>query len=174
MKSTRGSRIHLQIPKEEEGAAMWELARDSGVLEPNSSYAYLMFAKFFAETCVLAVENGKPVGFVTGFIPPKAPQTLFVWQIGVSATHRGQGIAKEMLRRLLQRQGQHKVCFLEATVSMSNGASQALFTSMAKEWGTSCTVAECFSADVFPEEAHEAEWTYRVGPIPIQSKGGYA
>lgn len=169
MKSIRGTRIQLQIPKEEDGAAMWELARDSGVLEPNSSYAYLMFAKFFAETCVLAVEDGKPVGFVTGFIPPKAPQTLFVWQIGVSPTHRGRGIAKEMLHELLQRLGRKDVRYLEATVTMSNDASKALFTGMAKKYATRCKITECFSAGVFPEGAHEAEWTYRVGPIPIQS-----
>lgn len=169
MKSVRGTRILLRSPTAADGAAMWELARASGVLESNSSYAYLMFAKFFAETCVLAAADGKPIGFVTGFIPPDAPNTVFVWQIGVSASYRGQGIAKKMLRELLERQACSSVRFLEATVSMDNRASRALFTGMAKELGTNCRTAECFPAHLFPEGAHEAEWTYRIGPVHIQS-----
>lgn len=169
LKTIRGTRIQLQTPKAEQGFAMWQLARDSGVLEPNSSYAYLMFAKFFAETCVLAVEDGTPIGFVTGFIPPGSPQILFVWQIGVSAAHRGKGIGKHMLRELLRRLESKSVCYLEATVTMSNDASKALFTSLANEYSARYQINECFSAEMFPEGGHEAEWTYRVGPIPIQS-----
>ncbi|GEC89238.1 diaminobutyrate acetyltransferase [Brevibacillus brevis] len=169
MKATSRDRIVLRLPTEEDGASMWELARDSKTLDLNSSYAYLLFAKYFSDTCLIAEEEGKAVGFVMGFHPPESPDTLFVWQIGVSESKRGQGIAKAMLRTMLQRTAKSDVRFLEATVSPSNGASRALFTKIANELATECEVTECFPARLFPGRTHEPEWTYRIGPVPTIS-----
>ncbi len=169
MKAISRDRIVLRLPTEEDGASMWELARDSKSLDLNSSYAYLMFAKYFSDTCLIAEAEGKAVGFVMGFHPPESPDTLFVWQIGVAEGMRGKGIAKAMLRSLLQRTSKRNVLFLEATVSPSNSASRTLFTKIANELATECEVTECFPARLFPGGAHEAEWTYRIGPVPTIS-----
>lgn len=165
MKTIRGECLVLRKPKEEDGAEMWRLVRDSKILDENSVYAYLMFAKYFSETCVIAEVEGEAVGFVMGFHPPDAPSTLFVWQVGVTEKMRGQGIAKEMILTLLKRKPLKRAQFVEATVSPSNKASRALFTKIARQFSTDCEITECFPARLFPGASHEEEWTYRIGPI---------
>lgn len=162
----REDQISLRSPTEADGASMWQLARDSGVLDLNSSYAYLMFARFFQETCLIAEIDDQAVGFVTGFYRPDLEDTLFIWQIGVSDRYRGMGIAKKMILELLSRDKKQEVRYLEATVSASNEASSALFKGVSRTYRTHCLIEECFPAHLFPGGAHEAEWTYRIGPIP--------
>ncbi|MGG1664019.1 diaminobutyrate acetyltransferase [Brevibacillus sp. NRS-1366] len=169
MKTISGERLVLRKPKEEDGADMWRLVRDSKILDLNSAYAYLLFAKYFSDTCIIAEAKGEAIGFVIGFHPPDMPDTLFVWQIGVSENMRGQGIAKEMIRALLKRKPLKRAQYVEATVSPANNASRAMFTKLAREFGTGCEITECFPTRLFPGGAYEEEWTYRIGPIPAIS-----
>lgn len=43
------------------------------------------------------------VGFVKGYRPPKQPDTIFVWQIGVSNELQGHGLGGRMLMSLAER-----------------------------------------------------------------------
>lgn len=166
--------VQLRAPTDADGARMWQLACETEVLDENSTYAYLMFARFFKETCIVAETGKQVVGFITGFCRPDRDDTLFIWQIGVSARHRGKGIAKSMIAELLRRCRKKNIRFLEATVSPSNEASRMLFLGVSREYDTRCTIQPCFSADLFPGGAHESEWTYRIGPIFAHSEGGQA
>lgn len=156
--------ITLEKPSVEDGADMWTLVKNS-TLDLNSSYKYIMMCEFFADTCVVAKENGKLVGFVTAFIPPKKQDTVFVWQIGVDSSQRGKGIASKLLNELLKRESCKDVHYLEATVTPTNNASQSLFRRLARKHKTLCQVSDCFSEDLFPGVGHEAELTFRVGPV---------
>ncbi|WP_078551877.1 diaminobutyrate acetyltransferase [Bacillus alkalicellulosilyticus] len=156
--------LTLEKPTVEDGAAMWELVNNS-TLDLNSSYKYIMMCEFFAETCVVAKENDKVVGFVTAFIPPERQDVVFVWQIGVDASQRGKGVASKILNELLSREACKDVRYVEATVTPSNNASKSLFRRLAKDYKTDCEILECFSEDLFPGDDHEAELTFRVGPI---------
>ncbi|MFB5664229.1 diaminobutyrate acetyltransferase [Alteribacillus sp. HJP-4] len=151
-------------PSVEDGADMWELVKNS-TLDLNSSYKYIMMCEFFAETCVVAKENDELVGFVTAFIPPEKQDTVFVWQVGVDSSQRGKGMASRLLNALLERLQDKGVKYLEATVTPSNDASQALFKKLARTHETECEISECFSEELFPGEGHEAELTFRIGPI---------
>jgi ribosomal protein S18 acetylase RimI-like enzyme len=65
-------------------------------------------AEFFGDPrhhLVVAREDGVVVGMASGVHyvhPDKAPQ-LFVNEVGVSASHRGKGIGRLMLQRLVER-----------------------------------------------------------------------
>ncbi|WP_019122701.1 diaminobutyrate acetyltransferase [Brevibacillus massiliensis] len=159
------TRVTIRKASAKDGAAMWRLVAESRVLDPNSPYAYLMAGNYFSETCVVAEWEEQLIGFVTAFCLPDEPDTLFVWQIGVSEGHRGQGIGSSMLRELLARDACRHVRYLEATVTSSNEPSKALFRRLAAEMGTACEVKPCFPASLFPGQDHEAEWTYRIGPL---------
>lgn len=152
-------------PTVEDGAGMWGLVRDTGVLDLNSSYSYLILAEHFSDTCIVAERGGAVVGFVTAYIPPKQPDTLFVWQVGVAEGERGNGLASRMLDELLQRPACAGVSYLDATVTPSNGPSSALFRSFARGRGTVCTVQEGFDEDLFPGTGHEPEMLFRIGPF---------
>lgn len=144
---------------------MWQLVRDSGVLDENSRYCYLLLCRDFGQTCVVACRGATIVGFVTAYRPPTHPETVFVWQIGVAEAARGQGLAKRLLRTLVSLPACIDVRFLEATVTPSNTASRRLFQSFAKSLDVPCVVAEGFTADAFGGGDHEAEDLFRIGPF---------
>ncbi|MDQ0255133.1 L-2,4-diaminobutyric acid acetyltransferase [Evansella vedderi] len=154
----------MSKPTTSDGTPMWELVKAS-TLDLNSPYKYIMMCEFFSETCIVAKEKDKLVGFVTAFIPPEKPDVLFIWQVGVDASQRGKGVASKMLNELLRRNACKNVRFVEATVTSTNAASQSLFFKLAREHGTDCDVSECFPEELFPNGNHEAEFTYRIGPL---------
>ncbi len=160
------SHLRIRPPHLEygDGAAMWRLARESGVLEENAEYTYHMFSHFFAEACVIAEVDGTPAGFIAGFRPPDRPDAVFVWQIAVDPDHRGQGLAATMLHGLLHRLSPD-VQFLEATVTPSNEASQRTFRKIARDLDTLCNETVLFPGERFDGPSHEDEVLFRIGPV---------
>lgn len=162
--NTTFDKITFEKPTVYDGKAMWNLVKNS-TLDLNSAYKYLLMCEFFQETCIVAKEGDRLIGFVTAFIPPDKDDTLFVWQIGVDSKFQGQGIASKLLSELFFQNNLEQIHYLEATVTPTNIASKALFRGFAKKQNTSCEVSECFSEDLFPGTNHEAELLYRIGPI---------
>lgn len=146
---------------------MVRLAAASRVLDMNSDYAYLLFARDFNETCLVAEEGDQMLGFATAYRPPRHPDVLFVWQIAVAEVARGEGLASRMLDDLVRRGLTAGIQFVEATVTGSNSASQALFKSLARRHNATCKITEGFPADLFETSGHESEDLYRIGPFPV-------
>lgn len=157
--------ITLRQPCLEDGAAMCQLVQETPPLDPNSCYAYLLLSTHFADTCVVAKDTDELVGFVSAYRPPTAPDVLFVWQVGVKATARGKGLAKTMIRSLLERDACRDVTFLEATVTPSNKPSQILFRSLANDQNAPCQETCWFPPEGFGSNQHEAEFLFRIGPL---------
>ncbi|MGW1882004.1 diaminobutyrate acetyltransferase [Streptomyces sp. NPDC001970] len=159
--------LSIDSPRVEDGAAIWRIARDSEVLDLNSSYSYLLWCRDFAATSVVARgTDGEPVAFVTGYIRPERPQTLVVWQVAVDAAHRGRGLAGTLLDALTHRvTSERGVRAVETTVTPDNTASDRLFTSYASRRGASLEREVLFDGGLFPDGAHQPEVLYRIGPI---------
>ncbi len=157
----------LDAPRLEDGAALWRIARDSRTLDLNSSYSYLLWCRDFAATSVIARdEDGEPVGFITGYVRPRRPQTLVVWQVAVDEAARGRGLAAAMLDGLAARVAREVgIDGIETTVTPDNTPSNRLFTSFAERHGAAVETEVLFGADVFPESGHEPEVLYRIGPV---------
>ncbi|MDX1711222.1 MAG: diaminobutyrate--2-oxoglutarate transaminase [Rhodovibrionaceae bacterium] len=161
-------RYEFRQPSHEDGSALWDLVKDTGVLDVNSAYSYLLLGKHFDETCVVAERKGEIRGFVSAFCPPGREDTVFVWQIGVAQSERGRGLAKALLHELVRRPACRQVRFLEATVTPSNRASRALFRAFARDLGARCYVGNGFEAEHFPGDGdYEAENLFRIGPFEI-------
>lgn len=140
---------------------MWRIARDSQELDLNTSYAYLLWARDFAATSVVAVADDEPVGFVSGYVRPDDPSTFMVWQVAVDASQRGKGLARRMLDFLV---ADGAVDALETTITADNEASIALFTSFGKGHGASVERSPLFTAEMFPD-GHDAELLFRIAPL---------
>ena len=162
---TASSSIVLRSPSVSDGAAIWQLACSTQVLEPNTCYAYLLLATHFADTCVVAESDGDIVGFVAAYRPPTKPSAVFVWQIGVSHGARGRGLGKRLLHHLVEAPACQSVTHLEATVAASNEPSMRLFSSFARERGVPCERGRGFEAADFGPLEHEAEELLRIGPL---------
>lgn len=159
------STIQLRKPVAEDGAKIWKLVKDTGVLDLNSAYCYMMLCRNFRETCVIAELGEEVVGFVSGYELPAQPDTLFVWQIGIASEEQGKGLGKKLLTELLQQNASHKARYWETTISPSNTASRALFAGFAKEHNAEWEEQEGFPVGLFPTEEHEEERWIRIGPF---------
>lgn len=157
------ARVTLRRTTADDGGALWRMAKDSGALDLNSPYAYLMWADLYAATSVIAEVDGEPAGFVMGLRVPGREHVLFVWQVAVSAQSRGLGIGGRMLDELVA--SNEGVTAVEATVTASNAASRGLFGALAKRHGCACTETPRYTTDHFPEPGHEAEPLLHIGPL---------
>lgn len=165
MKQSLLSEVELRLPLIDDGKAIWNLVKETGVLDLNSAYAYLMLCKYFSDTCVVAEEQGRIVGFVSAFRSPKKQDILFVWQVAVAKNQRRKGLGTAMLKNILAREACKGVRFLEITVTASNTVAQKLYRKLANDLQASYEVADCFSVELFPGHSHEAEAMFRIGPI---------
>jgi diaminobutyrate acetyltransferase len=156
--------VTIESPQVSDGAAVWRIAGDSGSLDLNSSYAYLLWCRDFAGTSVVARVDGDVVGFVTGYLRPAAGNTLMVWQVAVAESHQGRGLAATMLDSLVDRLRPTGVRYLETTVTQDNTASNRLFRSLAARRSAGVDRTELFGPADFPDH-HAAEFRYRIGPF---------
>jgi L-2,4-diaminobutyric acid acetyltransferase len=162
------SDFNLRAPSLGDGVAVSRLVRRCRPLDVNSHYLYLLLCHHFAQTCAVAEGDGEVLGFVSAYRPPQQLDTLFVWQVAVAPEGRGRGLASRLLDEVLQRPGCADLRFVEATISPSNAASQALFHSLARRLNTECRVSPLFTAECFSGiEAHEPEELYRIGPFSV-------
>lgn len=156
---------HLRPPDPGDGAALHELITHCPPLDLNSCYCYLLQSLHFADTCVLADLQGTPGAYISGYLPPGRPDTLFIWQVAVAPALRGQGLACALLHHLLARPACHQVRWLETTVSPDNRPSTRLFQGLAQELRCACTVSDLFSPGAFGATPHAAEQLFRLGPF---------
>ncbi|MGW1723953.1 diaminobutyrate acetyltransferase [Streptomyces sp. NPDC002306] len=159
--------LQIDRPSVTDGAALWRIAKDSGTLDLNSSYSYLLWCRDFAGTSAVARgEDGRPVGFVTGYVRPERPRTLLVWQVAVDPAYRGRGLAASMLDGLTARiAAEHGITTVETTITPGNTASERLFTSYAARHGATVSRAVLFDAGLFPDGPHDPEVLYRIAPL---------
>ncbi|WMY79249.1 diaminobutyrate acetyltransferase [Citricoccus sp. I39-566] len=151
----------LRPPTIEDGAALWQMTKDSKVLDVNSSYYYLLWCRDFADTSVIAEIDGRPAGFVTGYLRPDAPTTLMVWQVAVTEAARGYGLASRMLDELAARTSAQA---LETTITEDNAASQRLFASFAERCGAGHEITPLITAEMYPD-GHDTEFLHRIAPL---------
>jgi L-2,4-diaminobutyric acid acetyltransferase len=161
--------ISVERPRFDDGRDLWRLARDSGELDLNSPYCYLLWCRDFSETSVVARAGRTVVGFVTGYLRPDVPDTLFVWQVAVDRVYRGQRIGRRMLGTLAADMNRLGCRYLEATVSPDNVPSARMFTSFARAHAAPLAWTGGFDAAMFPEN-HKREDLVRIGPLQFGAR----
>jgi L-2,4-diaminobutyric acid acetyltransferase len=159
--------LRIDRPSVADGTALWRIAKESGTLDVNSSYSYLLWCRDFAGTSAVArSEGGEPVGFVTGYVRPEAPETLLVWQVAVDGAYRGRGLAAALLDGLTARvAAERPLTTVETTITPGNTASERLFTSYAARHGADVTREVLFDTGLFPDGPHDPEVLYHIGPL---------
>src|SRR5690606_24034509 len=90
----RAGKLSLSRPAPEDGFLLNRLIAASPPLDTNSVYCNLLQTTHFNDTAIAAKLDDELVGFVSGYLLPAKPDTLFIWQIVIAETMRGQGLAK--------------------------------------------------------------------------------
>ncbi|KKB07427.1 diaminobutyrate acetyltransferase [Devosia chinhatensis] len=167
--AARSSVVRLRAPHASDGAAIWSLIQAQSSLDDNSLYCNLLQATHFAGTCALAEQDDRIVGWVSGYIPPKQPDTLFIWQVCVDPAAQGQGLGRKLVADILSRPDCRHVTMLECTITEDNEASWALFSSIARRLGAQLQQVEHFSRDDHFAGQHDSEFAVRIGPFDPES-----
>lgn len=157
--------VTFRAPTSADGADVWELIRKSGPLDENSMYCNIVQCDHFADTCVIAELDGVIVGWISAFIPPDEPDTLFVWQVAVGETARGRGVAKKMLNELFDRPGCAEVTQLKTTITADNDASWALFNSFADKMDADLDHEPHYEEDAHFGGKHATEYMVTISDI---------
>ncbi|MCV0401326.1 MAG: diaminobutyrate acetyltransferase [Nitrosopumilus sp.] len=155
--------IIFREPLVSDANSIWNLVTSNKPLDENSKYLYVLLCHQFSKTCVVAEHDSKIVGFLSGFISPKNPDTLFVWQAAVDDKFRNKGIAKELVFKALS-QTEPSVRFVEATVTPSNKASLKFLQNFASQLDANFTKMPLFSTEILGN-GHEPEDLVRIGPV---------
>ena len=167
--------ILLRAPTADDAARLHRLVAECPPLDPNSLYCNLLHCTHFSGTSVAAVRQGGPgeerlVGFISAYIPPKQPDTLFVWQVAVAEEARGEGLARRMLDSLLERPDCAAVRYIDTTITPGNRASWALFESWARHRGTQTSSQVHFERERHFEGRHDDEHLMRIGPFEVAAE----
>lgn len=147
----------LRKPDAEDGAAIWKLVQACKPLDENSMYCNLVQCDHFRDTCVVAEFGGKIVGWVSGYILPHDPETLFVWQVAVHSDARGLGLGTSMLASLMERDVCKGVNRLQTTITADNEASWSLFRRFARRRGGALSSQAHFTRDTHFRGLHATE-----------------
>lgn len=168
-KPQTNGKIDIRQPNMQDGKNIWDLVNKTDVLDLNSSYSYIMWCDKFADSSIVAYKNDELVGFIKGFVhESQGKQVLFIWQIAVVESVRGEGLGTKMIQAVLEHT---KVEYLEATVTPSNTASNNLFKGIAEKFNATYQLNEYIKSDDFPSvEDEEEEKLYHIGPIKILKK----
>lgn len=169
--------LALRRPVAEDAAFLHRLVAACPPLDANSLYCNLLHCTHFSATSVAAVAPGagsrdpeRLVGFVSAYIPPGQPDTLFVWQVVVAPEARHQGLAGRMLDALVHRPACRDVRYVDSTINPGNAASWALFESWARRHDAPTARRLRFERQRHFLGTHEDEFLMRIGPFELAAE----
>jgi len=155
----------IRTPVSTDGSSVWKLIGATKALDDNSLYCNLLQTTHFAATCAIAEQDGKLVGWLSGYIPPEQPDTYFVWQVCVSDAARGQGLGRRLIGDVLARPVCRAVKMLQCTITHDNEPSWGLFTGIARKLNAQLQQVELFEKDAHFDGRHESEYAVSIGPF---------
>lgn len=157
--------ITIRAPRVDDGVAVHALIARCGPLDGNSLYCNLLQCTHFADTCAVAEQAGAVRGFVSGYLVPDAPERLFVWQVAVAPEARGHALGRHMVEAILSRPACRGVCEVHTSITPDNGASQALFTGLARRLRAPIRRRMLFDRSRHFAGSHTSEELWMIGPF---------
>ena len=133
--SFRQNAIHIRDARAEDILGIVALIGTCApYLGKHGSYLYLIYTRYYGETCSFAVEDGLIVGWCS-VLPVKAG-CYFLHQLGIAPEARGRGVAfalfSHILTKLRERHGEE--FRLEFTADRKNKAVHHLNRKVAEEF----------------------------------------
>lgn len=157
--------VLIRKPTSADGPAVWQLIDATPQIDSNSLYCNLLQCSHFASTCAIAEREGAVVGWLSGHVPPRQPETLFVWQVCVGESARGLGLGKKMIGNVLSRPENARLRKIECTIAENNTPSWGLFTSVARSIKAQLSQIEHFAG------SHDSELAVSIGPFDSEQAG---
>nr|WP_086937428.1 diaminobutyrate acetyltransferase [Thaumasiovibrio occultus] len=162
--TTKGkSTFHFRKPVSEDGYFIHQLINQCPPLDTNSAYCNFLQTTHFRDTCIAAEdENGDIAGFISAYLVPSSPDTLFIWQVAIAEPARGNGLASKMVAKLLEREETNAVTRVETTITKNNDASWALFRKLDRQNGNRGETSVFLDKETHFQDKHDTEYLYRI------------
>ncbi|GAA3974356.1 hypothetical protein GCM10022278_34280 [Allohahella marinimesophila] len=90
---------------------------------------------------------------------------LFIWQVAVHESARGQKLASRMLEEILGRTQCSQVTELQTTITKNNEASWSLFQRLAKNLDAPLNTSVMFDRKTHFDDRHDTEMLVSIGPF---------
>jgi len=101
---------------------------------PHHKYIYWILGEYFPSLCYVALNGEDIEGFVCA-LHSTDKNSVFIWQLVVSAGSRGKGVAKLLCKEIMAYVCKNKVESIQLTINDKNTASIAFFTAFAHQQG---------------------------------------
>ncbi|MBB1486319.1 diaminobutyrate acetyltransferase [Oceanospirillum sp. D5] len=163
--STYSSAFLFKKPELKDGLSIHELVENCPPLDLNSSYCYMLCSSIWADTSVCSWQDNTLSGFVSALIRPDRPDTLFIWQVAVARSARGQKLASQMIKAILERDSCSSIRYIHTTISPDNNASWGTFRSLARELGSASRTHAFLDQELHFRNQHESEDLFEIGPL---------
>lgn len=111
----------------------------------------------FRETSVLAELDGQLLGWISAYILPYDPQTLFIWTVEVVEADRDVGISALMLGYLMRQEACAGVTRVQTVISCDEDRPWELFRRFARWQHSRMNVQPYFTQALTPHKRHENE-----------------
>jgi len=92
-----------------------------------------LFFEHFADTSLVAVDSGRVIGFLCGFLSQSKANESYIHFVGVDPMYRGRGIGRRLYERFLAVAERHGRDTIRCVTSPVNKASIAFHTRMGFE-----------------------------------------
>ena len=162
--------VVIRPPCVTDGASVNALIARCPPLDRNSLYCNLLQCTHFSATSAIAEQEGKVIGFASGYRLPDEPETLFIWQVAVDRIARGRALGKHLIFDILSRPVCTGVSMLKTTVTQSNSASQAMFDKTAAVLDVPHRRTLLFDRDRHLGGSHSSEFLISIGPFQIPGR----
>lgn len=155
----------LRRPRAKDGVSIHDLIARCPPLDANSLYCNLLQCLHFTETSVVVERNSVIIGWVSGYVRPDQPRTLFIWQVAVAPEARGLGLGGRMVREILSRDACANIHTLNTTVTASNAPSRALFNRLATDLGAAFSEHACLDQEEHFGGRNPTELLIQITPV---------
>ena len=99
----------------------------------HTAVTYGVLFRNFSELCFVFEDNERIIGFLAALRGTSHSDAVYVWQLGVSADMRGQGISHKLLDALAQSSKSIGISKLHVGIEPSNDVSLKVFESYARK-----------------------------------------
>jgi L-2,4-diaminobutyric acid acetyltransferase len=145
----------LRAPLPEDGARIAALAEDFVSRKARNIPETLVGRGAFRETSVLAELAGKLLGWVSAYILPYDPQTLFIWAVEVVKSEQNPGLSSLMLGYLMRQEPRAGLTRVQTVISCDEDRPWALFRQFARWQHSRLDIQPYFTQALTPHKRHE-------------------
>ena len=139
------SSINIRQSREQDTNDIFDLVSKLSPLTQHTPYTYWNLFRNFANSCFIATDQQKPIGFITSHPTTTPPNEWFIWQVGILPKYRGSGLIDKLQDRVIEVANNSGAIAISTSIETDNPRSLAVFGRMADRLGTNLEQVEQFN-----------------------------